>query len=98
MRLWVSLGLLLGSLVACTASSGGQSVEVGAGENLPADRTTGKKLLAEGDALADKGNTTEAVISYKRAFEQLLPGMRRLPFKHEVNRDVTAREDLKAML
>ena len=41
--------------------------------------TEGKKLLAEGDALADKGETTEAVIRYKRAFEQLLPGMRKTP-------------------
>ena len=63
-----------------------------------ADVDEGKKLLAEGDALADKGETTEAVIRYKRAFEQLLPGMRKIPFKHEVKRDVTAREDMKAML
>jgi hypothetical protein len=59
---------------------------------------TGKKLLAEGDALADKGQTTEAVLDYKRAFEQLLPGMRGLPFKHEVKSDVTPREELKALL
>ena len=63
-----------------------------------ADVAEGKKLLAEGDALADKGETTEAVIRYKRAFEHLLPGMRKIPFKHEVKRDVTAREDMKAML
>lgn len=66
--------------------------------DLEADVSTGKKLLAEGDALADKGNTTEAVVLYKRAFEQLLPGMRKLPFKHEVKRDVTNREDMSAML
>src|SRR5262245_7701938 len=66
--------------------------------DLKADVATGKALLAEGDALADKGETTEAVIRYKRAFEQLLPGMRKLPFKHEVKRDVTAREDMSAML
>ncbi len=63
-----------------------------------ADVVEGKKLLAEGDALADKGETTEAVVRYKRAFERLLPGMRKIPFKHEVKRDVTAREDMKAML
>src|SRR6266446_3923976 len=67
-------------------------------DDLKADVAAGKSLLAEGDALADKGQTTEAVIRYKRAFEQLLPGMRKLPFKHEVKRDVTAREDLKALL
>ncbi|WP_406696845.1 hypothetical protein V5E97_38245 [Singulisphaera sp. Ch08] len=66
--------------------------------DLDADVSTGRKLLAEGDAQADKGNTTEAVVLYKRAFEQLLPGMRKLPFKHEVNRDVTNREDMSAML
>ena len=38
------------------------------------------------------------MLQYKRAFEQLLPGMRKLPFKHEVNRDVTPREELKAVL
>ncbi len=42
--------------------------------DLDADVSTGKKLLAEGDELADKGDTTEAVVRYKRAFEQLLPG------------------------
>ena len=62
------------------------------------DVAAGKALLAEGDDAADKGETTEAVIRYKRAFEKLLPGMRKLPFKHEVKRDVTAREDLQALL
>ena len=67
-------------------------------EDLTADTDSGKKLLAEGDDLADHGKTTDAVIQYKRAFEQLLPGMRKLPFKHEVSRDVTPREELKAVL
>jgi hypothetical protein len=58
----------------------------------------GQKLLEEGDAAADRGETTEAVIRYKRAFEKLLPLMRKIPFKSEVKRDVTAREDLQAML
>jgi hypothetical protein len=67
-------------------------------DDLEADAATGKKLLREGDALADKGETTEAVIRYQQAFEQLLPGMRKLHFKHEVKRDVTPREDLRALL
>ena len=58
----------------------------------------GLKLLTEGDAAADKGDSTEAVIRYKRAFETLLPSMRKLPFKTEVKRDVTAREELQALL
>lgn len=58
----------------------------------------GKKLLKEGNDLADQGDTTEAVIRYKRAFERLLPVMRRLPFRHEVQRDVTARAELKDFL
>lgn len=66
--------------------------------DLEADPAKGKKLLDEGDKLADKGETTEAVIRYKQAFEQLLPGMRRIPFKHEVKRDVTKREDMKALM
>jgi hypothetical protein len=66
----------------------------GAAEGLKADVALGVKLLAEGDALADKDETTEAVLRYKQAFENLLPAMRKLPFRHEVKRDVTAREEL----
>lgn len=69
-----------------------------ADEPAKADLLEGQKLLREGDEAADKGDTTEAVLRYKRAFEKLLPGMRRIPFKNEVKRDVTAREDLSAML
>ncbi len=58
----------------------------------------GLALLKEGDDAADRGETTDAVIRYKRAFEKLLPGMRKIPFKHEVKRDVTAREDMRAFL
>jgi hypothetical protein len=58
----------------------------------------GKALLKEGDELADKGQYTEAVLRYKRAFEKLLPGMRKVPFKNEVKSDVTAREKLKEVL
>ncbi len=67
-------------------------------EDLKADTAAGKKLLAEGDALADEGKTTEALIHYKQAFEQILPGLRKLHFHEEVKRNVTAREDLKAYL
>jgi len=67
-------------------------------EEPKADVDAGKSLLKEGDAAADRGETTEAVIRYKRAFEKLLPGMRKIPFKNEVKRDVTAREDLQALL
>jgi hypothetical protein len=66
--------------------------------DLPASIDRGKELLAEGDKLADKKETTEAVLRYKQAFEQLLPGLRHLPFKTEVKRDVTKREDLRAFL
>lgn len=58
----------------------------------------GKALLLKGDALADKSQGTEAVLLYKQAFEHLLPSMRKLPFKTEVKRDVTAREDLRDFL
>ena len=66
--------------------------------DLPASAERGRALLSEGDGLADRKETTEAVLRYKLAFEQLLPGLRKLPFKNEVKRDVTAREDLKAFL
>jgi hypothetical protein len=58
----------------------------------------GTRLLAEGDGLADKGEYTDAVIRYKRAFESILPQLRRIPFLREVKRDVTKRENLKTML
>jgi len=58
----------------------------------------GTKLLEEGDRLADQGQFTEAVIRYKRAMEQLLPGLRKIPFKHEVKRDVTKRGNMKALI
>src|SRR3954453_7010603 len=58
----------------------------------------GTKLLDEGDRLADQGQFTEAVIRYKRGFEKLLPHLRKIPFKHEVKRDVTKRENMKALL
>ncbi len=67
-------------------------------DDLPASTARGKELLAEGDALADKKEPTEAVLKYKQAFEQLLPGLRKIGFKSEVRRDVTAREDLRAVL
>jgi hypothetical protein len=89
-RLYLALALLVPPLLALAPPTGA--------DDLKADLDTGKKLLTEGDALADQGKTTEAVIEYKRAFEQLLPGMRGLAFKQEVKRDVTPREELKALL
>jgi hypothetical protein len=58
----------------------------------------GTKLLAEGDKLADEGQFTEAVIRYKTAIEKLLPNLRKIPFKHEVKRDVTKRENMKDLI
>jgi hypothetical protein len=58
----------------------------------------GTKMLDEGDKLADQGQFTEAVIRYKRAMEQLLPQLRKIPFIQEVKRDVTKRENMKALI
>jgi hypothetical protein len=58
----------------------------------------GTKLLAEGDKLADGGKFTDAVISYKRGMEKLLPQVRKISFKHEVKRDITKRKDMKALM
>jgi hypothetical protein len=58
----------------------------------------GTRLLGEGDRLADQGEFTEAVIRYKRGMEKLLPELRKLPFKHEVKRDVTKRENMKLLI
>ncbi len=89
----IAAGLTL-ALAALLATPGAEAPAI----DLPADSAKGKDLLKEGDGLADKKETTEAVIRYKQAFEQLLPGLRKLPFKSEVKRDVTAREDLRALL
>jgi hypothetical protein len=58
----------------------------------------GTKLLSEGDKLADEGKFTEAVIRYKSGIEKLLPKLRKIPFKHEVKRDVTKRENMKELI
>lgn len=58
----------------------------------------GKALLAEGDRLADESKTTDAEIRYQQGMEKLLPGIRRLEFKHEVKRDVTPREKIRDYL
>src|SRR4051794_14864430 len=76
----------------------GWSLPAPARADLEADVDRGEQLLSEGDALADRGETTEALLRYKQAIEQLLPGLRGLPFKHEVKRDVTPREDLRKVV
>lgn len=85
---------LLLTFVSVVALVGVQSFAADVREDVAA----GKSLLKEGDEAADRGDTTEAVIRYKRAFEKLLPGLRKLSFKNEVKRDVTAREDMQALL
>src|SRR5271166_5107874 len=60
--------------------------------------SSGVRLLEEGDKLADQGQYTEAVIRYKNGIEKLLPKLRKIPFKHEVKRDVTKRENMKALI
>ena len=70
----------------------------GRGDDKDAAIRDGTKMLDEGDKLADQGQFTEAVIRYKRGMEQLLPQLRKIPFKHEVKRDVTKRENMKALI
>jgi hypothetical protein len=70
----------------------------GAGRADESAVSKGTKMLEEGDRLADQGQLTEAVIRYKRAMETLLPGLRKIPFKHEVKRDITKRENMKALI
>jgi hypothetical protein len=67
-------------------------------DDLESSIPEGKKFLKEGDALADKGEPNEALLRYEKAFEQLLPSMRRLPFHREVKTDVNKREQLRGML
>ncbi len=68
----------------------------GRGDDLVASE--GSKLLDEGDKLADRGQFTDAVIKYKSGIEKLLPRLRKIPFKHEVKRDVTKRENMKDLI
>ena len=91
MRLRSAAGVLTLAFV-CGAPLAGQA------DDPKSSIREGTKLLQEGDRFADKGEYTDAVIRYKRAFEQILPRLRKLPFLHEVKRDVTKRENLKAML
>ncbi len=69
-----------------------------AGATFEGDIDAGLKLLKRGDDQADQGQTTDAVLSYKQAFEQILPAMRGIPFRKPVKRDVTAREELGAFI
>jgi hypothetical protein len=59
------------------------------------DLEAGLVLLKQGDQQADEGKTTDAEILYQQAMEKLLPGIRRLPFKTTVKRDVTPREKIR---
>ncbi len=70
----------------------------GYGRGDDAARSGGLTLLEQGDKLADEGKFTEAVIKYKSGIEKLLPELRKIPFKHEVKRDVTKRENMKDMI
>ena len=58
----------------------------------------GQRLLAEGDALADEGKYDEAVMKYMDAYEALLPSMRKLPFKRDVQGHFTPRKDMKGLV
>lgn len=91
LSLTLMLGLSLLPLVPARA---------GANDDPPPDAViqVGKQLLKEGDAQADRGQSTDAELTYQRAMEKLLPGIRRLPFKHEVKRDVTARDAIRDYL
>ena len=95
MRFWslppaLTLGLALTGLLSCPSLLPSQEPE--------ASLKVGTRLLLEGDKLADQGKPSEAVIRYKTAFEHILPSLRQIPFKHEVKRDVTRREQLKTLL
>ena len=59
------------------------------------DVEAGLVLLRQGDQQADAGKTTDAEILYQQAMEKLLPGIRQLPFKTTVKRDVTPRDKIR---
>ena len=86
---WKSIVLL--------ASAAFVTAPPGRAEDHP-DVKAGLDLLKTGDDLADAGETNDAQVRYKEAFEKILPRLRGIPFKHEVKRDVTKREKLQDML
>jgi hypothetical protein len=53
------------------------------------------KLLAEGDALADKKDYATAVVRYKEAYEHLVPELRGRKFLEAVKPRLMTREELK---
>ncbi len=61
-------------------------------------KLAGLELLTQGDQRADGGKSTEAEVLYQQAMEQLLPGIRHLPFKVTVKRDVTPRDKIRDVL
>ena len=69
----------------------------GPGSLMTPSSQTAPSSSTEGDKLADEGKFTEAVIRYKSGMEKLLPNLRKIPFKHEVKRDVTKRENMKEL-
>jgi hypothetical protein len=85
-------------VVSLTLLVPGLRADDNAPPSRPADVATGLDLLKKGDAEADEGKTTDAEIKYQEAMEQLLPGLRKLPFKHTVKRDVTPREKIRDYL
>jgi len=61
-------------------------------------KTAGLDLLTQGDKQADGGKSSEAEILYQQAMEKLLPGIRQLPFKVTVKRDVTPRGQIRDVM
>ena len=86
MRKWAVV--LCGTMLLCGAEAAGEPASRG-------DVRRGQALLAEGDALAGQGQYDDAVLKYKAAFEQILPAMRRLPFKRIIKSELTPREQLR---
>ena len=70
MRIRSAAGVLSLALL-CVAPIPGRAADKGSSIR------EGTRLLEEGDRLADKGQYTDAVIRYKRAFESILPQLRR---------------------
>jgi hypothetical protein len=56
------------------------------------------ELLRRGDQLADQQEYSTALISYKQAYEQILPGLRRLKFRREVAPRIMKRPQLQQYL
>lgn len=92
---WLLLAALVGCL--CVAPPGAASPSA-AGEESKVEEKSPKELLSDGDRLADEKKYAEALLKYKQAYESIVPQLRGLEFKEEVDPSLMKRSELQKRL